>query len=399
MLKFQIFITIFIAICSVCSSNLYHQPELSYSNAVIEVIREFYIANSIRFDFVIYGQATSHLSDVIDAVSREISKEVAGKIIHIKDVSSFNHKFNQSAVIFMKSSENLRDLNNQSIAFKSPTTKLSNIPERYKFLVFVEEIQNHQQICDALANFSIPRPVLMSDLRFFEFFLTSDKKFVNLTANLLYSEEKCGIFTQKLLNSYDIKSQKWTKELRNYNHFENLNDCLLTFGVRMEKHWYVKELRQFFGALPSSDVIDSMFQIASSKNLKSYGLISELVELMAQKSNFSYHYSLLLDLQQGSAVMGTKNYAPATSGIITFLGGSMSSRSTIHWTNSFGSIDYYYLVTLNDLYSNYEKLLFPFDAVTWCLLLMTFGLTFGIIFGLHGCPRWIRTVIFGSGLF
>ncbi|KAG5669462.1 hypothetical protein PVAND_017349 [Polypedilum vanderplanki] len=67
------------------------------------------------------------------------------------------------------------------------------------------------------------------------------------------------------------------------------------------------------------------------------------------------------------------------------------------WSEPCGSTEYYYLVTENDLYTNYEKLFMPFDETTWILLSVTILLTFLIIFGTHYCPQWIRTLIHGAG--
>ncbi|KAG5679173.1 hypothetical protein PVAND_008763 [Polypedilum vanderplanki] len=60
--------------------------------------------------------------------------------------------------------------------------------------------------------------------------------------------------------------------------------------------------------------------------------------------------------------------------------------------------DYYFLISHNDVYTNYEKLNFPFDTATWILIFFIFGLTFVSIFGLHFCPPWLKVLIFGKGI-
>jgi hypothetical protein len=51
-----------------------------------------------------------------------------------------------------------------------------------------------------------------------------------------------------------------------------------------------------------------------------------------------------------------------------------------------------------ELYSSYEKILLPFDELTWYLLTATFGFAFGAIFVVSRMSRRWQDVVYGEGV-
>ena len=60
--------------------------------------------------------------------------------------------------------------------------------------------------------------------------------------------------------------------------------------------------------------------------------------------------------------------------------------------------NHYLLITPSELYTNYEKLFFPFDQTTWILLTLTFSIAFAVILVVNQLPRWIRNYVYGDGV-
>jgi hypothetical protein len=56
------------------------------------------------------------------------------------------------------------------------------------------------------------------------------------------------------------------------------------------------------------------------------------------------------------------------------------------------------VITEAELYKPYEKILLPFDGLTWYLLLMTFGIAFGAIFAVSRLSRRWQDVVYGQGV-
>jgi hypothetical protein len=380
-------------------NKLIMDPAISVSTAMSDVIREFYIANGINFDFVVYGEKSHHMNDVIDGVTKQISQDKSVTLKHIPDINKWDHKMRQSAVIFIKSEENFYKLH-KTMKFqrsKMDIIFLTNIvPERLKFLVYIDELKSFQNLHDFITSEMDPILMMAAEMRFYEFLMTSDENFINLAANLLYSEDKCGSFVPKVLNKFDKRSQKWVNKLENFNHFENFHGCLLRFIVSFHNSLYIEgrvDIAEIYGNT------QMLPEILSDKNTKFGGSINEIVEWMARKNNFTFHYTFAKALlKQPLRFYGCRNYNAKLSVGILFQSGSIDRKTpNYQYSEPYGVFEFYYLVTKNDLYTNYEKLLFPFDTATWILTLLTFGLTFGCIFGLHLCPRWIRQIVFGRG--
>jgi hypothetical protein len=374
-------------------------PAHSVSTAMSDVICEFYISNGINFDFIVYGESSNHMNDVIDGVTKQISRDKPVTLKHITEIEHWKHKIKQSAVIFVKSEVNLQMLHHKTKFQNTKIEVIKNaVPESLKFLVYIDELKSFQKLHDFVTAESDPLIMMPAEMRFYEFFMTDDDKFINLTANLLYSEEKCGSFVPKLLNQYEKKSSRWVKKLENFNHFDNFHGCLLQFVSEFHSSLYIEDRVDIAGmaTIGNNHKLKKMF---IDGNLKFGGAINEIAEYMALKNNFAFHYTLIPSNEDGdSATFGLRNYKVLLlKGIVLNKEVIIRSARNMHNSEPFANLEYYYLVSENDLYTNYEKLLFPFDVPTWILLLITHSLTFGCIFGLHLCPRWIRQIIFGRG--
>ncbi|KAG5667315.1 hypothetical protein PVAND_015300 [Polypedilum vanderplanki] len=126
------------------------------------------------------------------------------------------------------------------------------------------------------------------------------------------------------------------------------------------------------------------------------GLLYELMKITSEKLNFTIHY-VCSDPFRGGIVHSQREPKMHHIDIVQLHCG-VSMNSYFMFTKPYKAADFYYLVTKNDLYSNYEKLFFPFDNATWIYLSITFGMTFVTIFILQRCPQWIKIIVFGAGV-
>jgi len=81
--------------------------------------------------------------------------------------------------------------------------------------------------------------------------------------------------------------------------------------------------------------------------------------------------------------------------LINFLDFKILSRK-LHMSTPFVEIRDVVITTPGDLYSPYEKLLLPFDDLTWKLLNFTFLIAFVAIFIINQLPKFIRDRIYGK---
>jgi hypothetical protein len=407
---FELFYTFFlitIAFCSIVdepSSILEMQesgPAKSVATAMTEVIQKFFIDNFIDFDFIIYGQTTSYIDDVIDGITRNLSENTTVNIKHITDIDNWNHEMSRSAVILMKTREYLWNLHAVGTNF-SYGTKLSNsVPKTLKFLIHVEKIDEFQQLIDVTNDFRMPYSLNYMNFKFFELFIINDQNqsMISLAANVLFSKNNCRQFQLKMLNIFDTDTQKWEFEVKNFDHFDDLNGCMINLMVGLDHLLFSDEFRGLIRFVGHEVDIPKLMRAVASENFKFQGLTNELVQLMAQRANFSVHFFFSTDKADTTEIIffKTRNFMPKFGALIMFPHGFIEMRKKFFCSEPFASMDSYYLVSHNDLYTNYEKLTMPFDEVTWMLLLTTFGFTFGIILGLHLCPQFVRNAVFGAG--
>ncbi|KAG5669121.1 hypothetical protein PVAND_017017 [Polypedilum vanderplanki] len=219
----------------------------------------------------------------------------------------------------------------------------------------------------------------------FEFIITMDKVSINLTALVLFSPNLCGKFSLKLLNSFDLKSQKWKNELKNFNHFDNFHGCLMTFFVEDGINFYYDDHKS---------INHEQFAFV---NMKFYGITHEIVKKLTKDLNITGHYTLV-NRNLGEFWSGSKNFMGHFEfGSHFYSVGFTGIYTAVHFSHPIYTMEYYYLVTPNDLYTNYEKLLMPFDFTTWILLSVTISLAFGIIFVSFKFPKWLQILIHGAG--
>ncbi|KAG5671331.1 hypothetical protein PVAND_001534 [Polypedilum vanderplanki] len=360
------------------------------SKPISNVIHEFYIAQNIKFDFIIYGEKSNHINDVIDEITKEL--EIPIKLIQIENLTNWS-KISDSAVIFIRSAENLKKLHKNSV--EQSLTIITETSRKLKFLVYVEEILTFQNLETVVKEHNIVFALFNSDIRFFEFFITADESNVNLSANLIYSENHCKEFAPKLLKSFNINSQKWNQNLQNFDHFSNFYGCMINFAFIYSEEFYIEDIGQH---KLTEEMLEKIQLLHKYGNPKFGGSLHEIVETLAKIYNFSSHYTSvkLVPEQNDYIMLHTNNYEVPKHNFYLLSPSIINSDLDMHYTLPFTDVEYYYLISYNDFYNNYEKLLFPFDATTWLLLLLTFSLTFITILVLRFASQYIRTIIYGK---
>ncbi|KAG5669119.1 hypothetical protein PVAND_017015 [Polypedilum vanderplanki] len=214
-----------------------------------------------------------------------------------------------------------------------------------------------------------------------------DNVSIHLFAHVLFSPNLCGKFSLKLLNSFDLKSQKWKNELKNFNHFDNFHGCLMTFYVEFGINFYYDDYK------PTSSL-----EFKLGDDIKLRGLTHEIVKKLTKDLNITGHYTVG-DRNLGEFLSGSKNFIGYNEIASHFYSvGFTGIYTAVHNSHLGYTMEYYYLVTQNDMYTNYEKLLMPFDLTTWILLSVTISLAFGIIFVSFKFPKWLQILIHGAGI-
>ncbi|KAG5685025.1 hypothetical protein PVAND_014228 [Polypedilum vanderplanki] len=386
----------FLQISSLNSENQENSIEKSINpdaKAIVDVIKKFYIDNDIEFDLIVYGKSSHHINDLINVIGEN---EIPTTLIQVLDINNWHHLINNSAVIFVESFENFLTLQNKSV---NEGFLLNGGPQKLKFLIYIEEINDFKELKKVISEFAMPTFFYPADLRYFEYFLIEDKNFVNLSANVIYTEGKCENFQPKLLNSFDKHLLKWVKELEDFDPYDNFHGCMVNFIVSLDDITIYIENNLEVGYDKFSTDEQELYEILANENVKFGGLIPELLKIMTASKNFTIHYTVISSNQSKFEFLGMNNFLPNYLGTFSFMPSDPDYKTEIdHFSLPFRTEDNYYLISYTDTYTNFEKMLFPFDLTTWLLILFTFGLTFGTILGLKFSSEWVETLIIGRGI-
>jgi len=113
----MIFVNFLIFFCHLkfANSAIYSQNKTSeeflVSTAIVDICEEFFFKRSIKFDLIIYGERTRHLSDISNGVLNRISHNFSSTVQYIEDVSYWDHKIQDSALILFKNANYLAYFN------------------------------------------------------------------------------------------------------------------------------------------------------------------------------------------------------------------------------------------------------------------------------------------------
>jgi hypothetical protein len=252
---------------------------------------------------------------------------------------SKNYILTKSAVIFI----NAKNLNK----FTSNAQLINEFQMELKFFVF-ELDKFSVEVAGATA-------VLPSTIYPFMTFIQYDPSSDSIRLWTPSWFQSCGNLKGRILNIYSMKTQKWSRKLEVVDMFGNMNKC----------PYYVMAGHGVF--MRDFDDVD-------------YTYVHKIGEVLGKRLNFTPIFTQ--KLKKADLCMLTTLY---------------EFRDRYFITSSFKMDKIQVVISPAEPYSSYEKLLFPFDRVTWYLLIGTFGIAFGVIFVLNRMGKKWRNLVYGEG--
>jgi hypothetical protein len=328
------------------------------TSAVVETIDKLYIQAFRQFKVRIYGEFTSRLRDVIDAVGKRISDRTPLIIEHSQKMNRKTCKFAQSTVILTSKVETLNKINKLAT--------LTNQGERsLRFIVYCEHWDKHV----------IEKPkfnwmhLLSGHITLHEYFIVHKIDSIDLMTFKSFSEQVCYQPQLALRDKFNTVTEKWILKLKvaeNGKQFYNCKIYTLINAVTEGYFWKNKT------------------------TLEMGGIFVEVHKIMAQVGNFTPSY---LKMYRDTVLMEEKYpidvYFPYKITKIT---------NADLFVQLFFSREFHFALTPNEQYTNYEKILFPFDVASWILFGVFFGMTLAAIAVINRQPRETRVVFFGAGI-
>jgi len=389
----MIFVKIFIIFCCCTSADsaIHSQNQTSeeflVSTAIADVCEEFFVKRSIKFDLIIYGKRTRHLDDVTNGVLRLIERNFSSTVQHVEDVDNWNHKIEDSALILFKNGSYFANFN-----FNAALTNLS--PKIIKLIIHVENYDGIENV-----QFKNHYDSDKSHVSSFEYIVKNKDGKIQLDTFDNFQEYSCNEINLKFINFFNKTSQKWDKNLQNSQNFLNFNGCMLTLADIYTLNFHISDHNSKIIECMKTEIdktvcLKLVVDILSKPDVNFHGLIFEIFEAMSKIGNFTANYQMNFD---GYIVSKNKAFVNQMIQISKLTNHEMILK-IFHLSTTFFDFKFTIFVTPFEFYSNFEKLLLPFDATTWILLLVTF-LTIPIaIFITQFMSQKARIFIFGRGI-
>ena len=373
------------------NSVIYSQNHASdvylLSKAIADVCEEFFVKKSIKLDLVIYGERTRHLDDVANGVLKLIERNFSTTVQHVQNIAQWHHNLEDSVLILFK--------NENFFANFNLNAKLANsLPKIIKIIIYLE---NHY-ISDKVkfkTSFISDIPHVSS----FEYLVMNKKVIIQLVTFDIFQENSCNKLSIKWINYFNKTSQKWNKKLQNSQNFLNFNGCMLTITDSYSTNFHLSDHNRKIVECMKTEIdkiacLELFKDILSQPDINFRGLIYEIFEKMSKVGNFTANYQINFG---GNIVSKTKSVVNQMIQISRFMHHEMFLEH-FDLTTTFFDIKFGIFVTPSEFYTNFEKLLLPFDATTWILLLSTFLTIPIVIFITRFMSQNARIFVFGRNI-
>jgi hypothetical protein len=128
-----------------------------------------------------------------------------------------------------------------------------------------------------------------------------------------------------------------------------------------------------------------------------HGFMVDFFKIMSEIGNFNVEYQMVqLDPFDRKTVTKYLNAKAPSRLDVYFVMYSLNDHK--HITSVFNHVHWNLISTPSEKYTNYEKMVMPFDDDTWYYLFITFGVAFFVVFIVNKMPKKYQDLIFGSGV-
>lgn len=373
-----------VLLISIAFIHAFNHQNHHLAHSVSDFIQEFFIKNSIEFNFYHYGKNIDFMADILTKL-QQMNHQNYSYNLRVYSNGSINYGISNSAVLFCDTFDDL-------FRFSKNLVLTNDFWKSLKFLVVLPQIfytRLEKQFNPDLENYNLKYTHDMIDLsqfvsytfasrtisilpgRFshFEFFLISTEYSIHLATFEWFIEDHCNIPKLVILNTYSRVSQKWMKEFKNYEKFGDFTKCVLT------------HLSQF---MPPFLYIDE-HEIVNSRKLK--GFTVDMLDILSSQGNFLVEYDSRKENVTHSIFGNIK---------IDVLPDFFLFEKEMHSTMTFTEVKYEFLITPGELFTSYEKILMPFDKPTWLLVVVTFGIAYMVILIVNRLSNKLQNGVFGK---
>lgn len=366
------FIKIVLIFCVTFTSSLAKSFNSALSIAVKNVTKPLITANR-----VISVSNFGSDFDLIDSVFLKSfgQENFPYNISHSKIIRNNNYFMYGPGLLIFDSVDTLK-------AFNIVINVRNSLPKSMHFVVYCKKA-TFRDIESAKIVFSIKRKyqqfvtdlVDMTNIMQFQYFIVNDGDFIKLLTFVFYMPGYCGEAKLVEVNRFDKNKGLWETDNFKLDKFANFNGCPLVIGV----------FKYSFA---------SHFEIDENGMIVYGGYQVEALRAMAENLNFTCHLTPYLHLEKKFYFKDIKlDYLLAAGSL-----GQYKYLHKVHITRPYLFTSDVIVVPIGEEFSAYEKLILPFDFVTWALIIFSFVAAFTTILVLRCFGSDVRHFVFGRNV-
>ena len=288
------------------------------SQAIQEIVKEYFVKNAVYLD-VLVDYSVKGLDETLRLLSQVMS-------INLHYYDSANFIAHKNMIVALDSLKNLVAFEDYAELIKM--TSFNNVLI-YRKGMTTDDVEKH-----------FPKPAKSRNQ--FRSYLIEENNEIVLYGLMLYTPQNCGRPQLKEINRYSIMSQKWTTDV-----------------------FFTSTITDFFGCTLIVKVISGYTVSPDRKSFKVEGIKNEIMKMMSSSLNFAIEYNLWNEKEF------TKDVYDINVDLYI-----LNSRLYCAHVISSGFV---VVVPPGEPYTSYEKLLLPFDGLTWIFLLIFFGIGFAVV--------------------
>lgn len=331
----------------------------------LNIINILFVREQLRFDIIVYGQKGKFTNKIIHGIMSQSDEKFATEVRFI-DPSKWSHIMNKSAVILMSNSKYFEQ-------FNKLVTLNSTFYNPLRFIIYCEYLTHANLL-------TIPKEEILTmesgHISLYEYILLDDINGYFLQTFEWYTSEICNSPTLFLIDYYDKLNNKWIFGLNISRKFRNFHGCMLTIGL--------------------SGVFNHDIQLPLQP--------IELFNGMAKKGNFESHIQLM-QLIKGED--GTLIEVIPSNGFVTdkFQTIFMIVRLPYiknydmkHLTTPFIEDRISFALAKPESFNSFEKMILPFDLLTWIFTIVVFITAFGCISIINLFSKQTQKLFYGENV-
>lgn len=321
------------------------------SKFVLEKLTQELMLSSGEFSIINFGTDSN--------IFRNINHK-PHRIVNIRQSEQIKFAIDESSVLMFASFNLLRKFNDQ---YKFVNT----YPKSFRFIVYCDKLSAND-----LATLSD------STMIQYQYFMVNEDDNIKLHTFVWYTAKKCGSPQLIEVNRFDKKTFSWRSKVFFISKFDNLHGCHLVVGIPNQlpaAQWLKLDTDQFYYYGYQYEMIDSLRSILNFRPF--YNPFNHISK--------EYHWKNLnvdLNLRVMTLRLAADRSLPP---------------------NEFSADPYnfdgdYMAVPPGESYSDYEKMILPFDDQVWLWITIVFCSSFSVIILVRTTGARERNFIFGMNV-